>query len=284
MLVYNRLMPTEKPSECVSPNVFSFDKPSQKVWEKLALFEKIQYYGKHLTSEYAPFVDKIEAKNHAKRLCPDVSIPHVYKILEKHQRVRQCDIIPNSFFKASHGSGWNMHITSHISAQMLNEKQKKWSGVYSTRQKQYTFLTPRFFFEKKIDCYFCDSCSDIVDIKVMCIYGEPVFILVKGWSKKFYLDTEWSTVLGVYDAKSHKKLKSTWIPPLPPDLSRLLLYARQLSAPFECVRVDFYIGKDKHIYFSEFTFTPAAGRRRLDLHLEKEIGKKWTYTRPSLIC
>jgi hypothetical protein len=235
-----------------------------------------------LTSDYAPFVDKLEAKKNAKRLCPDICIPHVYKIFDKHQHIKSSDIVLNSFFKASHGCGWNMYVKPNISAALLNKKRKKWSRQYSTTEKQYTFLTPRFFFEKKIDCYFGNSSSTVVDIKVMCIYGEPVFILVKRWSKKFYLDITWSVLLHVHDTKNLGGKKMVSLPPRPPDLQKILTYARRLSAPFECVRIDLYIGKDECIYFSEFTFTPAAGKRRFNSNVEKEIAKTWTYTRPQL--
>ena len=48
-----------------------------------------------------------------------------------------------------------------------------------------------------------------------------------------------------------------------------------LSKEFEFVRVDFYLDKNDNIYFSEFTFTPAAGEQVFPTELEIELSKKW---------
>jgi hypothetical protein len=44
----------------------------------------------------------------------------------------------------------------------------------------------------------------------------------------------------------------------PPELQRLIEYAKILSKPFNFARVDFYITEGK-IYFGEITFTDGAG-------------------------
>ena len=48
-----------------------------------------------------------------------------------------------------------------------------------------------------------------------------------------------------------------------------------LSAPFEFVRMDFYIDIEDKIYLSEYTFTPAAGFQYYSCKVEKELGKIW---------
>ena len=55
----------------------------------------------------------------------------------------------------------------------------------------------------------------------------------------------------------------------------MLKLAKKLSKPFEFVRIDFYIGENDLIYFSEFTFTPAAGYQVFDLETEMYQGSLW---------
>ena len=61
----------------------------------------------------------------------------------------------------------------------------------------------------------------------------------------------------------------------PAQWDAMLNYATQLSAPFEFVRIDFYIGADGHVYFSEYTFTPAGGSRVFSMKLEHQYGRLW---------
>lgn len=255
--------------------MLTFVKPIAHVWDKMPLYQKIRYYGRHLTREYAPYVDKLEAKKHALRLCPEIAIPRVLKIFRNNQSIEPSDLLPRTFFKASHGSGWNVRITPRVSASVLNRKRILWNRVYSHDERQYTFLIPRFFLEEEIDCFFGGDV--VVDIKVMCIYGQPIFILVERGSTSFYLDITWTHVVQAHNSVTHARLKKPSPPPRPPDLDRLLLYARMLSKPFECVRIDLYVGQDNNIYFSEFTFTHAAGSQRLDMCLEKKFGSFWTH-------
>ena len=253
---------------------FCLPKPVVHLWNKMPLYQKIRYYGRHLTRAYAPFVDKLDAKVEAKRLCPEIGIPRVVKIFPDDYIIQNYDLVPHSFFKASHGCGWNVQITPTVSAPMLNTKRKSWSRIYGHEERQYTFLTPRFFLEEQVDCFF--GGASVVDIKVMCLYGEPIFILVERSSVSYYLDITWSSVLQAHNPRTQIRLEDPSPPPRPPDLDRLLHCARLLSAPFECVRIDFYIGKDRTIYFSEFTFTHAGGTQRLDLSLENQFGRLWT--------
>lgn len=247
---------------------FYFHKPSAHIWRTMPLYQKIRYYGRHLTRAYAPYVDKLQAKEHAQRLCPDIAIPQIIKIFQDGQDIQSADLISHTLFKATHGCGWNVRINPHISASFLNAKRRQWSRVYSRNERQYTFLTPRFFLEEEI--------PNIVDIKVMCIYGRPIFILIEQESTSFYLDTKWTFVFQAHNPATHIRLNNPSLPPRPPDLERVLSYAQTLSASFECVRIDFYIGKDQKIYFSEFTFTHAGGHRRLDMELERYFGNFWS--------
>ena len=57
---------------------------------------------------------------------------------------------------------------------------------------------------------------------------------------------------------------------------KMLALAEKLSAPFEFVRIDFYLSKSGDIYFSEYTFTPAGGAILYSDEIENELGALWT--------
>jgi hypothetical protein len=61
----------------------------------------------------------------------------------------------------------------------------------------------------------------------------------------------------------------------PAEWNTMLSYAQKLAEPFEFVRIDFYLGKNGEIYFSEFTFTPNNGRPVFTDDIEIELGKLW---------
>ena len=58
-------------------------------------------------------------------------------------------------------------------------------------------------------------------------------------------------------------------------MNRMFDAAKILSNPFEFVRIDFYLGADNKIYFSEFTFTPHAGLQVYSNEMELKLGKLW---------
>lgn len=102
---------------------------------------------------------------------------------------------------------------------------------------------------------------------IRCIYSKPISIGVK-----------YKTVQNSYDIDWNLKTSAIKFDiPKPKCLSKLLRLCETLSARFEFVRLDFYIGKDDTIYFSEFTFTPNAGFQVFDIETETAQGLLWTH-------
>ena len=56
----------------------------------------------------------------------------------------------------------------------------------------------------------------------------------------------------------------------------IIAISKDLSKPFEFVRIDLYIGIDG-IYFSEFTFTPRDGKQEFSDEIELQFGKYWLF-------
>lgn len=86
-------------------NIFKIDKPEN--WSVLPLYKKISYFNNVITNDYAPYVDKILAKDIVYNICGDqIKIPKIIRILKNPDDIHDSDINDNHLVKASHGSGW----------------------------------------------------------------------------------------------------------------------------------------------------------------------------------
>jgi len=269
------------PESFLETTPYEIPKPEKKKWDRMALFEKIRYSCSVFTEAFAPFVDKLEAKVLAQQLCPEVGVPQTLYVVSNGQSLTQSDLEPfqHAIFKATHGCGWNVNMTPATRASEINHCMRRWNGPYSRREKQYLYITPRFFFEERLECF--SGAVTMTDFKIMCLYGKPVFILIKKNDVSYYIDPTWSYVVQAHISGTHRVLE---LPPLPFDppaqLDTMLWMASRLSRLFECVRIDLYLTNKETIVFGEFTFSHAGGVQRLALPLGHQIGAEWTYTRP----
>lgn len=53
-----------------NPSFFTFEKPDR--WTTMPLYKKIAYYGRTLNELYAPYVNKLTAKQIVKDMCGDM--------------------------------------------------------------------------------------------------------------------------------------------------------------------------------------------------------------------
>jgi len=246
----------------------SFLKP--KDWMELPMFKKIYYYGTQLTKEYAEYVDKLQAKHKIKEICgDDVQVAKVVRILESYNDLTLDDLNTNYIIKSSHGSGWNIYNDIDIPMTLDSAIQtlKAWNNKYnSTLQKQYGFIEPKFFIEEKIYDSILGYTGHACVYMFRCIHSNPISIGVKYKKTQNSYDINWNFT---------QKPKIPFEIPKPKCLSKLLNLCKILSSNFEFVRLDFYIGKDDVIYFSEFTFTPAGGHQVFDIETEIEQGLMW---------
>jgi len=238
---------------------FSFIKPIN--WKKLPMYKKIQYYSTQLDERFAPYVDKIEAKNIVKNVCgDDISVAPIIRILDNPADFLVDDINVNNMVKASHGSGWNINIKSNTNVNHVKANLQTWNKIYSNTERQYTYIKPRFFIEEKVN----GPSGDADVFMFRCIHGQPISIGVKRGTIQNSYDINWNPVASIQIANVVK----------PRHLDKMLSLAKLLSSPFEFVRIDFYyVGGI--IYFSEFTFTPAAGAQIFPMVLEERFGSMW---------
>jgi len=241
-------------------------------WSSLLFYEKIKLYGEQLTSEHAKYADKLVAKELAKAQCPELEIPRVVRVLADYEDLKQSDINPDHILKSAHASKWNNDFKRMSMLRIINKKLLSWNQTYKSLsiEKHYSFIKPRFFIEDKIKDRLLDKTGDAIVYMVRCVDGVPVSIGVKLGSKQNNYNLNWC------EAPSIQKYRLSMSIQRPHDLDKLLEFAAKLSAPFEFVRIDFYLSPDK-ICFSEYTFTPSGGSISFsgNINLEKELGDKW---------
>ena len=247
--------------------MISFLKPEN--WMELPMFKKIYYYGTQLTEEYAQYVDKLQAKRKIKEICKnDIQVAKVVRILDSYNDITEDDLNSKYIIKSSHGSGWNIYNdpSTPITLNDAIQKLKSWNRNYNPSERQYSFIKPQFFIEEKI----CDSILGYTGYACVymfrCIHSEPISISVKYKKTQNSYDLNWNLT---------QTPKIPFQIPKPKCLSKLLNLCKLLSSNFEFVRLDFYIGKDDVIYFSEFTFTPAGGYQVFDMETEIKQGLMW---------
>jgi len=245
-------------------------KPSN--WSSLLFYEKIGLYAQTLNEVHARYTDKLTAKEIVKDKCPDIEIPRVVRILADYTDLRQEDINPNHILKSTHGSKWNNDFKRLSIIRIINKKLKHWNKKYklSSIERHYSFIEPRFFIEEKIEDRVLGKTGDAIVYMIRCLYGKPISIGVKFHNIKNNYTTEWLEFPGCKSVKWPVTIEK------PYDLDRMLSHASHLSSPFEFVRVDFYLSKDK-ICFSEFTFTPSGGHISFsnNISLERYLGDMW---------
>jgi hypothetical protein len=255
-------------------SLISFKKPAY--WDKLLFCQKIKYYGGVLTKEYSNYVDKLKAKDIVKKICGDeIEVSPVIKILKNIKDLKQEDLDINHIIKGAHGSKYNINIKDNTTLSECFKKLESFNIKYNPHggELQYLHLSPSFFIEEKVDDFYVGKTGNATVFMIRCIYGKPVSIGIT------YTDQKDSYMNNYYiDWKPIKETIPIYIDieDIRNDVDKMIKLACMLSQNFEFVRVDFYLSRDRKIYFSEFTFTPAAGGMVYpSKEVEYELGKSW---------
>lgn len=247
---------------------FRIKKPPPSIWNCLPLFQKIKIYQSQLTSAYSPYVDKLQAKTIVKNICgDDIHVANVIRVLESPSDFQESDINTLHIIKASHGCGWNISMTEKTTVAQVRKQLELWNRVYRNGiEKQYLYITPRFFIEEKINDANIGITNAAITFMFRCIHGNPVTIGIRYGSTQNNYNIDWN-IIG--------KQTHTYILERPEYITRMIDLAKRLSSPFEFVRMDFYIDKEENIYLSEYTFSPSGGALFFPIELEMKLGKLW---------
>lgn len=256
------------------------DKPSD--WNTLPLYKKIKITMGKLTKDFAPFVDKLEAKKIVKGICGDaITIPKVIRQLNGPDDISEKDINSNIMIKGAHGCDFNINIKPNTKYDVQEIKKKLHSfnrPFNSVHEKQYSYLKPRFFIEEKVDDKIYGRTGDAVCYLLNCIHGVPYSFSIRekhtDRKRNFIFNKDKS--LAPITELSNVKISNVKLSDIgEKNIQKMYDLASKLSKPFEFVRIDFYVGKNNEIYFSEYTFSCAAGQQRYPIDVETKLGKLW---------
>lgn len=248
-------------------------------WNKLERYtEKLQYlrlYSYPNNKNVIEASSRVGARRVVERLgYKEILIP----ILGIYQRFDDIDfsLLPNQFvIKATHASGFNYicHDKSSIDIPKLRKQFKRYLKTdygKKTVEPHYSKIKPEIIIEE----YIGNQNKLPTEYKIHVFNGKARYLYVvtnRGEDIRytnFYID--WTPF---NDAQfNHWKTSEIDLSP-PQNYSQMVKIAEKLGANFPFVRIDFYV-VDGHIYFGEFTFTPAKGTLIFDEEkTDYEIGQ-----------
>ena len=225
--------------------------------------EKIHYLNLYKIHEYASkCADKYEVREYIKsKGYEDLLV----ELLGVYDSVDEIDFekLPKKFaLKATHGSGYNIVTKDKNNLDIDEAKQKlnKWmkeNFAIKTLEFHYNDIKPRIICEKYIDGF--DGKLPI-DYKVFCFNGNPKFTECcigrdEELTMLFY-DLDWNKI----DCSTSRNKDLIDIDK-PQNFNKMIEVAKDLSEPFDFVRVDFFESNGKLI-IGELTFTPAGGKMK----------------------
>jgi hypothetical protein len=247
-----------------------FEVKKTQDWGDLPMYKKIAYYSTQLHEKYAPYVDKLKAKEIVKSILGDkIKVAKVVRVLTSPDDIHDTDINPDHILKSAHASRWNIDLRNvKNGVDKIKEYLQRWNKTYSTKELQYTFLTPQFYIEEKIVDQLLKRRDMAIVYMVRCVRGRACSVGVQYGSKQNIYNLNWYPL-------DKPQIDGSFLIPQPKRLPEMLEMANTLAQPFEFVRIDFYIDVNEDIYFSEFTFTPASGNQVFSLELEHKMGMMW---------
>jgi hypothetical protein len=266
--------------------------PKPPGWEAMPMYRKIAHYGGCLGPLHAALADKLRAKRYVLGACAAlglagaVTTAPVLRELEGWADLRPEDLLRGRMVKATHGCKWQVLGTLRevrspaalAAAERARETLRGWSGRAWTSatspQRHYALIPPRFFVEAVLPDALAPP-GEALCYMVRCVRGRPVSLSVLRGRRQNSYDPAAAAATGT-------RALLRQIPDYdPPRALRaaLLRAAAALAAPFEFVRVDFHVPRPRAprplLFFSEFTFTPAAGARVFDEAEEQRQGALW---------
>lgn len=211
-----------------------------------------------------PLIKRCADKHEVKKYLDELGYGHLcIKTLRVYERVEdiEWDALPDKcMIKWNFAYGMNVFVKDKgtLDIPAVEKQLRDWEKVDYWKllaETQYEGIPKRIICEEYIE-----SENGLEDYKVYCFHGKPMFFMLcvgrrYGKPSYFYYDTDWNLM---YISKHYAPGDQVGPHPRPPQLEKMVEYARELSKPFEYVRVDFY-DTGSEVYFGEFTFTPFGG-------------------------
>ena len=196
------------------------------------------------------------------------------------------NMLPNSFvLKTTNGCGQVLIVKdkTKLDIQQTTTLLNKWMKLkygYIDGQIHYSRIKPSIIAEEFLhDNSDLNNDTALIDYKLWCINGEPIFFLIitdrvilgpnRGYSLCAY-DLQWNNITTkiLNEKKCHLSKRHI---DKPQCLEEMIEIAKVVSSNFQEVRVDFYQVNGK-VYLGEMTFTTAYGYFTDDLY--RYLGSK----------
>ncbi|MFA5485586.1 MAG: ATP-grasp fold amidoligase family protein [Bacilli bacterium] len=249
-------------------------------WKKLHRYtEKLQYlrlYHFPYDESVIRATSRIGARVRvASKKLDEILIPLVgiYNDVEEIDFAR----LPSRFVvKANHASGL-LHICTNKSEEdwpALKKKIKAWLKIdygRETVEPHYSKVRPSIIIEQ----YVGNPKSLPVEYKIHVFNGTAKYLyIVSGRNVDIRYDNLYIDFTPFDEAQFNHWQKSDIPPQKPDNFDKLVRYAEALADDFIFCRVDFFLVAN-HIYFNEFTFTPAKGTLTFDDDQADFIISEW---------
>lgn len=236
------------------------------------LYHRMIMMNRHSQPEFTPLVDKCLVRDYVRRKIGD---SYIVKILWEGSRPQDIpfETLPQNYVvKPNNRCGGVTLVNGPVNRELLIKKVRKLlvdNFFWVQREFQYYKIKPRVLVEEYLKQ---DGTDWPLDYRIWCFNGEPEMIQVDNHShdiNSFY-DINWTKL------PIHYRANSTYPDiPRPENLWEMINVARTLSRDFDFIRVDLY-NLDGRIYFSELTFTPAAGHIKFQPESwDAFLGEKW---------
>lgn len=240
--------------------------------------EKINWYKLNCKDPLMTIcADKIEMRKYVEKCGYKEYLNEIYGTYSNVDDLN-IDELPKKFvIKAAHGTHMQIIVKDKANINWKQSKRimKSWlkQNIYwRGREWAYKNMPHRLVAEKYIE----DSYGELRDYKFFCFNGEPKFIQYdigryKGKHKRNFYDLQWN-ILDIEDEVGTDNFIEI---EKPKSLEMMLQIARDLSKPFQFVRVDFYEVNEKPL-IGELTFYHMGGYSGIKSYKwEKQIGDYW---------
>ena len=235
--------------------------------------EKLQWEKIYSYNELAQqCADKLKVLDYVKN---NIGEQYIKKPIKIYGSIKEINFeeLPNKFvIKANHDSGSVLVVKdkNNIDYTKLKFLEMRLKINYGCLSKEWIYdnIKPKLFVEEYLES---EDGKDLKDYKVFCFNGEPKLIQVdlerfKEHKRNFY-DLEWNRLdLAIQYPNANYDVKK------PKLLDEMLKLSSILSKPFNHVRVDWFIYRDK-LLFGEMTFFHGSGFERFNSYeWERRMG------------
>lgn len=231
-------------------------------------------YGDWIESQ-SLLVDKIAVRDYVEDRIGPGYLPDLYAVADRIEKIKFSKLPKRFYLKTNHGCGYNLACPDkyelNIGAakrQMRGYLARDFSAT--TGERQYRRIARKVYAEEFLDM----AQPRCMMLRLFCFGGDVSFILVDTASDRvdpretsFYLP-DWTPAPFRYGSD-----RPSPTIPRPDNLGEVLALASALAKGLPFVRVDMY-WLDGRIVFSELTFTPTCGTRRLTpAKYDRQIGR-----------